>query len=90
MDQPHLTNKLVSRDLETTYDLLEATMPSIKSPDTNLQKAQPKSPWTAKLESGKTPSPYVCSSEDEIFFGSPTEKEMNGKSAKYVIRGISN
>ena len=82
MDQLHATGKPVTRDLETTYDLLEATMPAIKSPDTNQQKTSYKSPWSLKLESGKMPSPYVCSSEDEIFFGSPTEKELNGKSAK--------
>merc|ERR1712113_724926 len=34
----------------------------------------------------KTPSPYAASSEDEIFFGNPTDKEINGKNARQVQR----
>ena len=81
MEQSVLTDKTVPNDLETTYALLQATIPSIKSPDTNVNKnSLLNTPVT--LRSEQAPSPYVCSSEDEIFFGSPTEKELNGKSAR--------
>ena len=81
MEQSDVTKKAHARDLETTIDLLQATMPSIKSPDTNLKKDILLS-TPVNMQSVKTPSPYICSSEDEIFFGSPTDKELNGKSAR--------
>ena len=81
MEQSVLTDKTVPNDLETTYALLQATIPSIKSPDTNVDK-NPLLNTPVTLPSKQTPSPYICSSEDEIFFGSPTEKELNGKSAR--------
>ena len=81
MEETNTASRVIPRDLETTYDLLQATLPSIKSPDTNLKKDTLLS-TPVTIKSGKTPSPYICSSEDEIFFGTPTEKEKNGKSAK--------
>ena len=79
---PDSRNKMPLRDLETTYDLLQATMPTIKSPDSGSMKKAALSPFNSPALK-KTPSPYVCSSEDEIYFGPPTDKEINGKNARY-------
>ena len=81
---PTPANKKSLRELETTYDLLQATMPSIKSPNTEACKSTALlSPsYSSTGQKLKTPSPYAASSEDEIYFGVPTEKELNGKSAR--------
>ena len=71
----------VPRDLETTYDLLQATLPCIKSP-TAASKSPTLSPAYIPTGQKKFPSPYVCSSEDEVYFGTPSDKEMNGKNAR--------
>ena len=86
MNEPAQTsvNKRALRELETTYDLLQATMPSIKSPDSELSKnmALLSPSYSSRGQKLKTPSPYAASSEDEIYFGAPTDKELNGKNAR--------
>jgi hypothetical protein len=81
---PTSANMKALRDLETTYDLLQATMPSIKSPNAqSSKKITLLSPsYSSTGQKLKTPSPYAASSEDEIYFGAPTDKELNGKNAR--------
>ena len=74
------STKKVVRDLETTYDLLQATLPFIKSPESKSEKVTITPAHTPADQ--KYPSPYVASSEDEVFFGPITDKETNGKNAR--------
>ena len=78
-------NFKMTEELETTYDLLQATVPSIQSP-----KSKPGPPESnadtlstpKQLKVPSTPSPYCCSSEDEVYFGPKTDKELNGRNAR--------
>ena len=81
---PSTASRKALNELETTYDLLQATMPSIKSPNSDQSKdiALLSPSYYPAKQSLKTPSPYAASSEDEIFFGNPTDKEINGKNAR--------
>lgn len=81
------TNRVGAHTLETTFDLLQATLPSIKSPETDVEETT-NSLTPITTPNLKVPSPYVCSSEDEIYFGPPTDKEVNGKNARYVMTNV--
>ena len=83
---PVATNRKGDQDLETTYDLLQATLPSIKSPPkspkANVGQTEINSLTPITTPNLKAPSPYLCSSEDEIYFGPKTDKEISGKNAR--------
>ena len=76
----------MSEHLETTYDLLQATLPSIKSPPKsprpNVGQTEINSLTPITTPNLLPPSPYLCSSEDEVYFGPKTDKEINGKNAR--------
>ena len=72
-------NDRVLRELETTFDLLQATMPSIKSPEMEKSPIPSLNQPTPHQNSA---SPYVSPSEDEVYFGPITEKERYGNSAR--------
>ena len=76
-------NDRVLRELETTFDLLQATMPSIKSPE--MEKSPISSLNQPTPPRQNNASPYVSSSEDEVYFGPITEKERYGNSARYPL-----
>ena len=76
-------NDRVLRELETTFDLLQATMPSIKSPE--MEKSPIPSLNQPTPSCQNSASPYVSSSEDEVYFGPITEKERYGNSARYPL-----
>ena len=76
-------NDRVLRELETTFDLLQATMPSIKSPE--MEKSPIPSLNQPTPSRQNSASPYVSSSEDEVYFGPVTEKERYGNSARYRL-----
>ena len=76
-------NDRVLRELETTFDLLQATMPSIKSPE--MEKSPIPSLNQPTPSRQNSASPYVSSSEDEVYFGPVTEKERYGNSARYPL-----
>ena len=76
-------NDRLLRELETTFDLLQATMPSIKSPE--MEKSPIPSLNQPTPSRQNSASPYVSSSEDEVYFGPVTEKERYGNSARYPL-----
>ena len=75
-------NKKAIRELETTYDILQATLPSIKSPEQDSDRVTISLTPVHTPVGQKVPSPYACSSEDEVYFGPTTDKEANGKNSR--------
>ena len=75
-------NFKMTEELETTYDLLQATVPSIQSPKCKPGSLESNADTLSTPKQLKVPSPYCCSSEDEVYFGPKTDKELNGQNAR--------